>query len=881
MELSAHYRVPGPSGEARALAEGLHPDGEELETRMNRPALATMLRLRALALLALAVTARPAVASDPLSWPEEQRAFLQDGPGLLLSAERRDEIAALDEAARGEAIAAFLASDPDPATPANELAEGIRRRRNLVLQEGLSPADVRAELLFLHGPPEERLAVECGAVYRELEIWRYAFLGGLEAIVFRPAPTLPYRLWVPFDSKRVLYSDEMEYWMVQLEEYGRRGLGTNFLRRTCSEAKRVEKATGIEGLYGFDKDRPTTADLQRLLDPPDDLGAWARAAASGPGGDGPAELPVEALSILFPDEFRQRIVSRFLVTLPAGAELEASTENEEKEPELRLGVDGILEQDGAVFDTFRTLFKLPPPVTQVPIALVLERNLRPGHTFLVRLRVTDEVGGAVAHLARAFTVPEEPVPVDEPPVPEGAVIALGEDLATRRIAGADSLVLVPPESDVILGLWRAEALVTGERIHKVAFLVDGVLQLSRSQPPFSVELRLASEPREQVVRAEGYDESGELVAADEVVLNQPTGSLRVRIVEPGRGVETATEVRAVAEVVVPDGSRVESLEFLVNEESQATLVRPPWEARVTLPAGDDVVHLTVVVTLDDGTRAEDVRFLRAPEYLEQVEVNLVELYTTVTDRSGRLAKGLAREQFRVLEDGRPQEITKFELVEDLPLTLGITIDTSGSMAQSLEEAQIAGRAFLDNIITPRDKYFVVAFSDRPTLVMPPTDDVTAIEGRLEDLRSVGSTALHDAIVTSLYYFRGVRGRRALILLSDGDDTASSIAFRDALEYARRSGVAIYSVGLNVSSLDISIRRKLNALAEETGGRAFFIGRAAELAGVYDEIEEELRSQYLLAFAPDRPPASEDEFREIEVEVLERGLTARTIRGYYP
>ena len=102
--------------------------------------------------------------------------------------------------------------------------------------------------------------------------------------------------------------------------------------------------------------------------------------------------------------------------------------------------------------------------------------------------------------------------------------------------GVDSLVIVPPEDDVVLGLWRAEALVSGERISKVVFLVDGKPQLTAPQAPFQAEVRLAKYPTEQVVRAEGYDRPSELVAADEVVLNQPRGALEVRITAPKRGV---------------------------------------------------------------------------------------------------------------------------------------------------------------------------------------------------------------------------------------------------------------------------------------------------------------------------------------------------------
>jgi Ca-activated chloride channel family protein len=258
----------------------------------------------------------------------------------------------------------------------------------------------------------------------------------------------------------------------------------------------------------------------------------------------------------------------------------------------------------------------------------------------------------------------------------------------------------------------------------------------------------------------------------------------------------------------------------------------------------------------------------------------VELFTTVTDRSGRPVKGLAQEDFLVREDGRPQTITKFELVEDLPLTLGIVIDTSTSMTESLSEAKEAAMGFLEKIITLRDKVFAVSFSDQPRLLIAPTDDVSAVQDSLEDLQSLGWTTLHDAIVTSLYYFRAVRGRRALILLSDGDDTTSAMPFRDALEYARRSGVTVYSIGLDVGALERGVRAKLTNLAEETGGRVFFISRAEELSDVYREIEEELRSQYLLAYASDNPE-SDGQFREIEVEVERGKLKARTIRGYYP
>ena len=120
----------------------------------------------------------------------------------------------------------------------------------------------------------------------------------------------------------------------------------------------------------------------------------------------------------------------------------------------------------------------------------------------------------------------------------------------------------------------------------------------------------------------------------------------------------------------------------------------------------------------------------------------------------------------------------------------------------------------------------------------------------------------------------------MVLLSDGDDTSSAMAYRDALEYARRSGVTIYTIGLNVGKLQTGVRGKLTELAKETGGRTFFISQASELTLVYKEIEEELRSQYLVAYSSDRP-GQDGEFRTVEVKVSGGKLKARTISGYYP
>jgi VWFA-related protein len=844
----------------------------------------------AAAVLALAPSApAAAAATEPSLWPEPQRAFFQDGPGLLLTDAERAELRALDAEGRAEWIAGFLGRDPDPATPLNELAEGVERRRQLAADAFLSPLDVRARLVFLNGAPAERLVIECGLTYKPLEIWSYPGRPGgpgagqpQQLVVYRPGPDQPWRLWVPLESKRVLYTSEMEYWLQQADELRGRLRGPRFDKATCKETQRVDEATGVRALRDYREGRPLQSDYERFLAPPEDPAAWARAAAATALPEPPPRLAVEGVEVLFPERRNQRTVARAYVTLPAGSGVELTTEGGEQE--LQMAIDGVVEQEGEIFEEFRVRFRQERPDEATPIVLALERPLRADRAYVLRLAVSDEVGGGRTTLATGFEVPREATAVADPTLAGEVIEALTEDLAQQEIAGADSLILVPPPAEVVLGLWRAEALVTGSRIVEVAFSVDGQLQLRARRRPFSVELRLAEVPKEQVVRAEGYDAAGELVAADEVVINQPRGAFAVSIVEPGRGFTGSGPVAVRAEVVVPEERRVERVEFKLGDRTVAELERPPWEAtvEVPVPVAGEVTYVTAVAYLDDGRSAEAVRFLNAPDFLEEVDVDLVELYAAVIDRSGRLVRGLGVDDFEVYEDGRRQEITKFELVEDLPLTVGIAIDISGSMMQTLGEAQRAGREFVGRMLRPGDRCFVVGFADRPELLMPPTDDSEACSEGLDDLAAFGYTALHDATVTSLYYFRGFRGQRALILLSDGDDTSSSVSYHAAIEYARRSGVAIYAVGLGTGGfLGGGVRGKLKELAEETGGRVFFIGRAEELDQVYDEIEQELRSRYLIAYQSDRPAGGGDEYREVEVKVEQRGLEARTIRGYYP
>lgn len=851
-------------------------------------------------------------AADPqiwLSWPEAQRAFLQDGPGLLLTEEQRNRLLALDEAGRDAFIREFIDKDPVPETPVNELEEGIQRRLRLVQSEFLSPRDVRAQLIFLNGPPAERLPVDCGTAFRPLEIWTYDLPAGagdgagsgkdapkVRLVVYKSVPDEPFRLWRRTDGKRVLYTPDMEYFLDQWEEYGGRRIAKRFDLQICKQAELVDKATGIDGLSnvlrGKYKESASDGTLvtkryydrvwpwQKAGDPqpflePGSLAAWAKQAMTTPLPAGAAILKTSPIEVQFPAKDGQRMLVRGLVSVEPNDKMAAP--DDEGKPRISLVADGVIESEGKIFETFRVRFRMGPQTQKIP--LTFDRQLRTGKAFLLRLRLTDEASGATVALARGFQVPEEPVAT---PAVAGAFAAEeAQNLAEKPKVGPDTLLLIPPPEDIVLGLWRAEAIVTGEKITKVTFLVDGQAQLTRGRPPYSAELRLNTFPVQQVIRAEGYDAQGQLLAADEILINQPRGAFQVTILNPPRGSRPTGRITARAEISVPGERRIELVEFKVDDKLVTKREKPPWEAEIDVPTQGDTVYLAVSAVLDDGSRAEEVRFLRAPEYLEEVDVNLIELYVAVNDRSGQLVPGLTAADFQVLEGGERREIEKFELVENLPLTVGIALDTSGSMTESLAEAQKAAAGFLSKVVTHAgDRCFALTFSGKPYLQIPLTDDVEAVSRTLDGLQAYGATALHDAVVQSLYYFRGTRGQKALILLSDGDDTASSIQFKDALEYAKRSGVAIYSIGLDVGATSVGVRGKLANLAEETGGRVFYISKATDLANVYREIELELRNRYLLAFNAAKA-AEKAGYRPIEVKVLKSGLKARTARGYYP
>lgn len=278
----------------------------------------------------------------------------------------------------------------------------------------------------------------------------------------------------------------------------------------------------------------------------------------------------------------------------------------------------------------------------------------------------------------------------------------------------------------------------------------------------------------------------------------------------------------------------------------------------------------------------------------RVDVELVTLTATVTSRSGRYVGGLKKDDFRVYEDGVLQEIAVFESRE-VPISLGIVFDTSGSMVDKIDDVQDAVKHFI-HTVNPQDEIFVLRFSSDVDLVEDFTSDRARLERAVARLRARGSTHLYDAILEGLEIVSlGRYSKKALLVVTDGNDTESAATLDAVLEAAQKSEVLIYALGIGHSErgsfghlrgafkdeVDMEV---LTALAEASGGKSYHLEAAHEpgrdlIDEACLEVSAELRQQYTLAYYPTNT-AADGGYRRIRVETSNSDYVVRTRSGYY-
>jgi len=303
------------------------------------------------------------------------------------------------------------------------------------------------------------------------------------------------------------------------------------------------------------------------------------------------------------------------------------------------------------------------------------------------------------------------------------------------------------------------------------------------------------------------------------------------------------------------------------------------------------LFLTACVVTFGAFAQEGARPASAPKSEDDetriiLDVTRVNILFTVSDKKGRFVTDLLRDDFQVYEDKKQQKILEFAAESDLPLRLGILVDTSNSIRDRFRFQQEAAIEFLNSVLRPgQDKAVVVSFDTTAEMVTDLVDDMEALSASIRKLRPGGGTSLYDAIYYTCHDKLQKdqprhKFRRAMVVLSDGQDTQSRMTRDQALEMAQKADVVIYTISTNISRAQTDGDKVLNYLSDETGGQTFFPFKVQDLAQSFENIANELRHQYNLFYRPE-PLRTDGSYQEVEIKVRDRkNMVVRARKGYY-
>jgi len=267
-------------------------------------------------------------------------------------------------------------------------------------------------------------------------------------------------------------------------------------------------------------------------------------------------------------------------------------------------------------------------------------------------------------------------------------------------------------------------------------------------------------------------------------------------------------------------------------------------------------------------------------------VDEVNVLFIATDKHGKFVRNLNEKDFAILDDHKPpQSIVNFRRETDLPIELGLLIDTSGSVRGRFDFEQDAAATFLQNTVRPNfDKAFVVGFNGHSQMMQDFTDNAALLAAAVHRLQDGGGTALYDAIYRACHDHlikdhEDRPSRRAIVIVSDGEDNQSEFSEAQAIEMAQRAEVIIYAISTDDSGLILRGDKVLERIAAATGGRAFFPFRTKDIKNSFSAIEDELRSQYIISYHPADFEA-DGRYRPIEITALKKDLQVRSRKGYY-
>jgi len=366
-----------------------------------------------------------------------------------------------------------------------------------------------------------------------------------------------------------------------------------------------------------------------------------------------------------------------------------------------------------------------------------------------------------------------------------------------------------------------------------------------------------------------------------------------RITSPSAARPVLGKVTIEVEVETPPGVATLKIEVFVDGRLLATLLDPPFRAEWEAGDGLDEHVIRVKAYAGDGSSAVAEMRTTPPVGIQHARVLLVEVYATVKDRDGRFITDLKEPDFALSEDGAPQRLSLFTS-ERKPVTVVLLLDVSASMKREdrLASALAVGRMFVE-ALEAQDRVSVVVFSDEVKVIEPFTPDRGRALAAIDGLQPERGTALYDAIFAGAGILGKEEGRRALVLLSDGQDLAfdgmgpgSARTFEDAVTETLRHQVIAYTIGLGAnleSDFDFNHRHSaeeiLTRLASDTGGRFFAVQHPGRLRGAFERVLEELRFQYTLGYHPSND-RRDGTWRGIDVKVTRPRLIVSARKGYF-
>jgi Ca-activated chloride channel homolog len=359
----------------------------------------------------------------------------------------------------------------------------------------------------------------------------------------------------------------------------------------------------------------------------------------------------------------------------------------------------------------------------------------------------------------------------------------------------------------------------------------------------------------------------------------------VRFVAPAAGERVLGLVTVRAEVAPALAERVTRVSFRADGEALCARERPPFECEWDAGSGDAVHVLRAVAELSDGGRRiatiRTAATRRTPAggrggLTVAADVNVVQVIAIVTDAKGRFVSGLGESAFRVFEDEAPQSVSHL-IGEGAPREVVVAVDMSSSMTDAMPQVRKAVRAFL-TALRPDDQLTLLAFNDNVFTLARRETDAGARLRAVDRLAPWGGTALYDVLLRAMEMLSHRKGRKVLVVFTDGEDQSSRASLADVERRAEVNDAPIYMIGQGRGTTDSRLRDILEKLARMSGGRAFHTDHMDELEPAFAEIVAELDNQYLLGYEPANP-ARDGSWRRIRLEVDGPGRRVRARQGY--